>query len=105
MRRPSRVVSRWKWESDRNFNDPHYKEWRKSVFRRDKGCCQFPGCKSRKRPQAHHVLTWSAYPLLRFEVSNGIILCRIHHDMIKGNEDHYIKLFMQIIKDGNNSGH
>ena len=81
----------------RNWDDPIYKQWRKDVYRRDKYKCQWPGCRCRKRLNAHHILRWSEYPMYRFEVSNGITLCKNHHEQIKGNEANYVKMFHRII--------
>lgn len=81
----------------RNYNDPHYKEWLKNIKRRDKGCCQWPNCGSRKRVQAHHILPWSAYPGLRFDTNNGICLCKKHHDFIKNDETSYASFFLRLL--------
>jgi len=54
-----------------------YIEWRNAVGRRDKSKCRF--CKSRKSIVAHHVKSFRDYKKLRFEVDNGITLCRSCH--------------------------
>ena len=77
--------------------DPRYKAWRQQVLKRDKRCCRFPGCKSRRRLQTHHIKTWEYYPSLRFMVENGITLCKVCHERIKGHEDSYIQMFRRII--------
>ena len=84
--------------SRRSYDDPQYDEFRKQVRNRDGGC-KYPNCKSRKKLQVHHILPWSSHPHLRYTVANGITLCRMHHDMIKGKEISYAKLFLTIIKD------
>lgn len=81
----------------RNWDDPEYKKWRYAVRRRDKGKCQYPGCNSRKKLKTHHIQRWADNPILRYEVSNGITLCRFHHDMVWNNEDSYMPVFMAII--------
>jgi len=81
----------------RNFDDPAYKAWRKKVYKRDGYRCQWPGCKCRGRIQAHHILKWAEHPHLRFELSNGITLCRNHHDQIQGKEEEYVRMFSQIL--------
>lgn len=81
----------------RNYKDPQYVKWRKEVYKRDKHCCQWPGCSNRKRLNAHHIKTWSEYPSLRFVVDNGITLCRSHHDMIKNMESIYESVFFKIL--------
>jgi 5-methylcytosine-specific restriction endonuclease McrA len=81
----------------RDYNDPVYKAWRKSVYSRDKFTCQMPGCKSKKSLQAHHIRKWSTASSLRYEKSNGITLCRNCHNSISGSEHIYEKLFMEIV--------
>ncbi len=81
----------------RNYDNPVYKQWRKDVAVRDNRTCQYPGCCSKKSLQIHHILSWSKYPALRFNVQNGITLCKKHHDMIWGREDDFIKIFHNIL--------
>lgn len=42
----------------RNFKDPEYNKWRKSVYKRDNFVCQWPGCMDSKKLNAHHIKTW-----------------------------------------------
>ena len=83
--------------SVRNYQDPIYKEWRKKVYARDKHCCRWPGCNKRKGLQAHHIMKWSDFPGLRYEIGNGITLCKQHHKMVTGNEDSYAGSFLRIL--------
>ena len=53
-----------------------YRHWRKDVIRRD-GVCQV--CGSRQNRHAHHIKHATYFPLLRFDVGNGICLCRTCH--------------------------
>jgi len=82
----------------RNYNDPQYKQWREKVYARDKYTCRWPGCSSKKKLQAHHIYRWADFPGLRFHPHNGISLCKIHHDLIKNNEDSYREFFSRLIK-------
>jgi len=51
-----------------------YKTWRKLVFERDDYTCQM--CKKRGVVlQADHIKSWTFYPDLRYELSNGRTLC------------------------------
>jgi len=83
----------------RNFEDPEYKKWRTKVYKRDKFCCQWPGCNIKKRLNAHHIKRWADCPGLRFCVENGITLCYLHHKMISGMEHIYESAFFKILKD------
>ena len=58
------------------------KVWREAVFKRDDWTCQ--ECKRRGvYLEAHHVKKFSEYPELRFELNNGMTLCRDCHDLTK----------------------
>lgn len=81
----------------RNFDDPQYKTWRKEVYKRDKHTCQWPGCSSKKKLNAHHIKTWADFPSLRFTLDNGITLCYNHHKLIKNLEHIYEAVFLKII--------
>lgn len=89
-----------RFPSDRNYDDPQYKKWRLDVYKRDHFKCRWPGCQprgTRGKVHAHHIMKWADYPHLRFNLSNGITLCRKHHDMIKGREDEFIGLFRGLL--------
>ena len=45
----------------------------------------------------HHIKRWVDCPGLRFDINNGITLCRAHHDMIKGDEHVYESVFFKIV--------
>lgn len=81
----------------RNYEDPVYKQWRIQIFKRDKFKCQMPGCNSSKNLQAHHIIKWSTASSLRYEINNGITLCRFHHNEVNKKEIYYQSIFMEII--------
>ena len=82
----------------RNYDDPVYRDWRKKVYKRDKFRCQMPDCKSKYKIQAHHIVKWSSAAILRYDVDNGITLCRSCHEKITGHEHLYQSLFHEIVK-------
>ena len=86
----------------RNYDDPVYKDWRFKVYKRDRFTCQMPSCKSKRQLQAHHLKKWSEASILRYDLNNGITLCRTCHDKINGRESHYEPLFMEIIRKNSN---
>lgn len=64
--------------------------WRNSVKRRDNYICQKCGldgkiacrhCREKPEMHADHIKSWADYPKLRFEISNGITLCKRCHRM------------------------
>lgn len=67
--------------------DPKYREWRRSVFRRDGYTCQCCGTISKagiEKPvyiNAHHIKNWKDNPEDRFDVDNGITLCMECHNL------------------------
>lgn len=83
----------------RNYNDPQYEQFRKDVLKRDKFKCQMPSCTCKKNLQVHHIQTWAKAYSLRYDISNGITLCKKCHTFIQGQEHHYIKLFKEIINE------
>lgn len=63
--------------------DIQYKEWRSAVFTRDDWTCQTCGERSGTGKQIylepHHIKGWAKYKELRYELLNGITLCRECH--------------------------
>ena len=74
----------WNWKggiSSENRlmrNSTCHKEWSLAVLLRDRWECQMCGYKGQKLT-SHHVVSWKNNRELRFEVSNGITLCRPCH--------------------------
>jgi hypothetical protein len=65
-----------------------YKEWRKSVVKRDNYTCQC--CGSKKLLRAHHIKNFMEFEDLRFNIENGITLCSHCHDVEFKGSFHYI---------------
>lgn len=84
-------------KDSRNY-DEKYAKFRKEVRKRDKNHCQMPGCQARKALEVHHILRWADCPHLRYEIRNGISLCKSCHDSIKNCEELYIELFTKIVE-------
>lgn len=93
-----------KWKLDRSTlaqkqlrNDSAYKEWRMSVYTRDKFKCAMSCEECSGKIEAHHILRWSEYPELRYSVQNGITLCTKHHPKKKKDEEQLSPYFQNII--------
>jgi len=77
-----------------------FKLWRESVFARDNWTCK--KCKEKGRTlHPHHIKNFAQYPKLRFNVNNGITLCKKCHGEfhkkygIKNNTKKQLKDFLQ----------
>lgn len=82
----------------REFSDEEqYKRFTGAVRKRDKNKCRFPQCKTQEKIQVHHIKTWAKNPELRYSVGNGICLCKYHHELIRGKEEEYAGIFLQIL--------
>lgn len=63
-----------------------YDEWRRAVYERDNYTCRCCGCKKGGSLEAHHIYSFSEYKKLRYDVNNGITLCKnCHSNNIKGS--------------------
>lgn len=78
----------WKGgKSWQRFKSPEYIAWRNSVLERDSYTCQDCGrvCKKHEKGlAAHHVKPYAKFPRLRFDVDNGLTLCRECHMNLHG---------------------
>ncbi|MFW6174061.1 MAG: HNH endonuclease [Elusimicrobiota bacterium] len=75
----------WNWKggiSRKNHRreTAEYKEWRSKVYARDYWTCQ--KCGKKLNLVAHHINPFRDYPELRFDVSNGLTLCRLCHKKV-----------------------
>lgn len=59
-----------------------YISWRKSVFERDHYTCQHCGGHNDTYLEAHHIKSFDLYPNIRYEITNGITLCKECHKII-----------------------
>lgn len=73
-------------------NSLEYKTWRQSVFQRDNFTCGLCGVRGTYL-EAHHIQPFSSEHGLRFDINNGVTLCRSCHDKTKRKEDEYIERF------------
>jgi len=55
-----------------------YKDWRKSVYMRDRHTCVICGVQGGNL-HAHHLNSFSEFPDLRFDTGNGVTLCEADH--------------------------
>lgn len=74
--------SNWKGGIARDRDTGKYRRWRSNIFKRDNWICQ--KCGRVGYIEAHHIKNWAEYPELRFEISNGITLCKNCHYISHG---------------------
>lgn len=83
----------WKGGKKRSLSTVEYKNWRTSVFERDRYTCQDCGTK-KCYIHAHHIKQWKDYPDLRFNINNGLTLCKIchyeHHRNLRKKEKSFV---------------
>jgi len=92
------------WKKDRNTlqkqdrrNDSAYREWRKNVYQRDSYLCKINNQDCSGRLEAHHILEWKEYPELRYNINNGITLCKHHHPRIKIDVKNMVEIYKRLI--------
>lgn len=84
-----------KGKQDRN--NPEYKQWRKQVWLRDKFTCRIADNNCDGKIEAHHILRWSEFPELRYQLNNGITLCHAHHPTKRAEEKRLIPTFQELV--------
>ena len=60
-------------------NGFEYMDWRNLVYLRDNYTCQKCGDSKGGNLEAHHIKSFAEYPKLRFDIENGITLCKNCH--------------------------
>ncbi len=78
-------------------NDAEYKQWRKEVRKRDRNECRLKNDECCDIIITHHIKPWALYKELRYEVSNGIVLCETHHPRTRKLEIEMIPILEEII--------
>jgi len=68
-----------------------YIKWRTAVFQKDNWTCQTCQIKGGYL-ESHHIKSWFKYPALRFEVINGITLCRKPCHILANKEQRKIEM-------------
>lgn len=66
-------------ENNRNRMIIEYKLWRLGVLKRDFFTCRCCGARGGKL-QAHHIKSFSRYKDLRYDINNGLTLCKKCHE-------------------------
>lgn len=80
---------------------PEYGLWRRKVWHRDEYRCRI--CGKEKHIQAHHIFPWRSHSEERYNLDNGITLCRYHHGLVNKKELLAVDFFRAILANGVNS--
>jgi len=104
MKESKRGENHWRWykdrtklkkQEDRRTSAVH--EWRKNIYERDNWECRINNKECNGRIEAHHILNWVDYPELRYDINNGVTLCKYHHPRGRENEEKLVPKFKKII--------
>lgn len=86
-------------KNDRRDKGTYYASqvWSKSVKDRDGWKCQMADNNCTNKLESHHILPWSEFPELRYELKNGITLCTYHHPRKKLEVENLSPYFNNIV--------
>lgn len=95
----------WRWIKDRaklkvsrvKAYDTQYKYWMFGVKNRDGWKCKIFNSDCSGRLEAHHILSWSEHPKLRYSLNNGITLCHAHHPRKRAEEKRLSPYFQSLV--------
>lgn len=93
------------WKQDRSdiianksrWGDFGYRLWRDQIFKRDGYKCKMGNNDCVTYIEAHHILSWGEYPELRYQLTNGITLCRFHHPKGRKKEKRLVPFFKELV--------
>lgn len=98
-------VNNYLWIKDRSLlkddhrdrGGPLHREWSHSVKKRDGYKCKINNQDCKGRLEAHHILGWTEYPELRYDINNGITLCHAHHPRKREQEAKLSPFFQRLV--------
>jgi len=91
------ILDRTKLAKQEERNGNRHKEWSKTVKNRDSWRCKINNQDCFGKVIAHHILPWAKFPELRYEVNNGITLCKFHHPRRRAEEVASIPVFQGLV--------
>lgn len=92
------IIDRSKLKTDSEHQyDTQYKYWMFKVRERDNWKCKINNIECSGRLETHHILPWSKFPELRYNINNGILLCRFHHPRKRKDEIKLAPIFQEIV--------
>ena len=85
-------------QDEKKHLDRRYREWASNIKNRDGWKCRINNDECCGKLEAHHILRWSLYPELRYEINNGITLCHFHHPRKLSDETVLASKFISLIE-------
>ena len=74
-----------------------YNAWRNNIYTRDGFKCKMLNHDCSGKIEAHHILSFTKFPELRYQINNGITLCQAHHPRKRAEEARLAPVFRDII--------
>lgn len=74
-----------------------YKEWRRRICNRDNWKCKINNQECKGRLEVHHILGFTQFPELKYDINNGICLCHFHHPRVREEEKRLIPVFQVLV--------
>lgn len=103
-----RGKNHWNWQGgispqrSLEYAKPEYKNFVKSILKRDDYTCQKCGIKNgygkKINLEVHHIKSYAEYPELRFAINNGITLCKKCHNETKKGKPRPNRIDKKFIK-------
>ena len=84
-------------DNNKDRRSSMYNNWRNQVWLRDSRKCKIANPDCNGRIEVHHILGWTDYPELRYEINNGITLCHFHHPRMWEEEKRLISNFQRLV--------
>ncbi len=91
------IEDRTQLKARQERNDSAYQDWRIQIFKRDNFKCKIANQDCSGKIKAHHILGWSDFPELRYQLNNGITLCQAHHPLKRAEEKRLILTFQELV--------
>jgi len=99
-------VNSRKWIADRTLlkktdhraNTANW-EWKRLCKERDESKCRIADENCNGGLEIHHILSYKDHPELRYQVNNGITLCRFHHPLKKELVDKLSPYFQELVNE------
>lgn len=84
-------------ETNKDRRSSVYRNWRLNVYKRDSYNCKINNSECEGRIIAHHILSYTKYPELRYDINNGITLCHFHHPRKREDENNLSPYFKELV--------